>query len=410
MKDNLPCKECCGCGACSSSCPVACITMKKDPQTESLYPIIAQEHCIECGKCTKVCPVLTRPAPPKHFIRNAKEPMVLAVQNKSKKILSISSSGGLFYSLAESIVKKQGVVFGSKWMYDFSGVKHVCIDKMEDIQELCSSKYMQSETGNSYIQAKRYLSKEKIVLYVGTPCQIAGLKAYLNNQTYDNLVTVELICHGVPHNILWNIYFQKLLSTIRHDFNKNNNRMKFISFRAKDASDGWSLYHFQAISSYGIIVDENFKENSYMKAFLNNLCLRESCYDCVFKGFRSGADLTMGDYWGIDQITKDFNNNGVSALCINTDRGLMLWKSVQNDFKIYQSSYADLRKKNPAIEKSAVRPARHNRFLMEIKQNSDFEAIVDKMTKKTLMKKIVINLKHSVYIPYSVIKKTFKQP
>lgn len=235
--------DCCGCEACVQRCPKQCISLKEDEEG-FLYPIVNKDECIDCGLCEKVCPVINQ--------NERHNPIkVLAAKNKDENIRLKSSSGGIFTLLAESILDENGIVFGAcfndKWE-----VTHGYTETKEGLSAFRGAKYVQSKIGDSYKQAKVFLKQNRKVLFSGTPCQIAGLKRYLRKE-YDNLFTVDVICHGVPSPKVWRLYLDKILnlkdgqhSASSHSADKKT-RIGGINFRSK--STGWKEYSFEVALS-----------------------------------------------------------------------------------------------------------------------------------------------------------------
>ena len=215
-------ENCSGCHACFAACPRKCITMLADEEG-FFYPQVNTQECISCGKCKAVCPILTS----QKEIREEK-PDAYAVINRQEGVREKSSSGGVFYALASTIIEKNGVVFGAA----FDGrnqVVHTFIDKEKDIWRLMGSKYVQSKIGDTYLQIKSFVQAERVVLFVGTPCQIAGLKAFLGRE-YENLLCVDIVCHGVPSPKLWDKY-------VKYQEKRYGGKAERIFFR--DKATGW---------------------------------------------------------------------------------------------------------------------------------------------------------------------------
>lgn len=191
-------KACCGCGACVQRCPKQCITLHEDSEG-FLYPVADASVCINCGLCEKVCPVINQ--------HTAHEPLqTFAAKNPNEAVRAASSSGGVFTMLAESVIKSGGVVFGAAFDQQWK-VVHTCATTIEGLQKFRGSKYLQSQTNNTFREAETYLRQGRQVLYSGTPCQVAGLKKYLRKD-YDNLLTLDFICHGVPSPGVFRTYLR----------------------------------------------------------------------------------------------------------------------------------------------------------------------------------------------------------
>lgn len=365
MREIIDKQKCSGCHACFNICPKQSITMVADPEG-FLYPQIDSEKCIDCGLCKKACPIL------KDYSGN--KGMAYACMNKNEEIRMESSSGGVFTLIAELVIDRGGVVFGAAFD-DELNVCHLEIKDKLGLERLRGSKYLQSTIGESYKSAKRYLEDGKTVLFSGTPCQISGLKAFLDKE-YENLITQDIICHGVPSPAIWQKYL-KYLSLTR---NKKINKEKKPKFREK--FQGWYGYSLSVFFE-----DEIFRQRSgdnlYMKAFLSNLCLRQSCYTCQSKSLERESDITLADFWGIDKILPDmFDNKGTSLVIVNTKKGQRLFDEV-SDKMVYKSVDIDVAvKDNPSAYKSCEKNKKRNSFMAEITAQN-FDCIVEKYVKKT---------------------------
>lgn len=325
---------CCGCSACVQSCPQQCISLIADKEG-FLYPQVNKTSCIDCGLCEKVCPEL-------HQSEERMPLNVYAAKHPDETIRRKSSSGGIFTLLADTVIDVGGVVFGARFDTDWN-VIHDYTETHEGLRAFRGSKYMQSEIGNTYKQAEQFLKVGRKVLFSGTPCQIAGLKRFLRKD-YENLLAVDFVCHGVPSPLVWQKYLEETLarecdknSVSSHSksllsesngFAKGEKlKIKAISFRNKDL--GWKKYSFALTLSKAIAAGEEntvslssiFLDNAYMQAFLANLSLRPSCYNCPAKKGKSGSDITLGDFWGIEKIASEVDDDkGCSLLIINNSK------------------------------------------------------------------------------------------
>ena len=296
-------KDCCGCSACVQVCPRKCITMEVDEEGFQ-YPYSNDYLCIDCHLCEKVCPVINQDQQ-----RIPKK--VYAAKNLDDNIRLESSSGGLFTIIASEIIKEGGVVFGAKFNNAWE-VVHDYIDRIDDLHLLRGSKYVQSIIGDAYSRAEKFLNEGRTVLFSGTPCQIAGLKRFLRKK-YINLLTVDVICHGVPSPRLWNEYLDHMLLKNKIRGLQKRDDISAITFRSKVT--GWQCYSFQVQTKDGDIFTEIVDDNIYMQGFLNNLFLRPSCYSCPAKKGKSGSEYTLGDYWGVSAYHPEiYDDNGVSLL------------------------------------------------------------------------------------------------
>lgn len=303
-------EDCCGCSACLQVCPRKCIEFKED-EAGFRYPYVDNTLCVNCGLCVKVCPMLSEG-------ETTCPTDVYAVKYQNESIRSESSSGGVFTLLAECILNDSGVVFGARFDKDWT-VIHDYVETKEDLKYFRGAKYMQSKLDGAYMQAELFLKAGRKVMFTGTPCQIAGLKKYLKRE-YNNLLTVDFICHGVPSSKVWKLYLSNELKNMSKELSIDT-----ISFRAKDS--GWHNYSVKltTVDSRGIRSDLRniFFNNVYMRLFLSDLILRPSCYKCLSKSGRSGADVTLGDFWGVEKKHSDFDDDkGVSLVLVNSDKGI----------------------------------------------------------------------------------------
>lgn len=289
-------EKCSGCTACASICPKHCIEMRPDSEG-FLYPVVDEKTCINCGLCNNICPVLSQSEP--------RQPLhCYAAQNKDKDVLLKSSSGGIFSLLAQYIIQdKNGVVFGAMW--DNERVVHGFIESTDELYKLRGSKYVQSDLKDSFHQVSMFLKAGRYVLFSGTPCEIAGLKSYLRKD-YENLFTVDIACHGAPSPKVLSMYIQELKDKYGVD-------SLFLNFR--DKSTGWSAYSVSAYSGDTKLFSEPASMNIYMRGFLRELYSRPSCHACSFKSFRSGSDITLADFWGIEKVCPEFySEDGISLV------------------------------------------------------------------------------------------------
>lgn len=302
--------KCCGCTACVSVCPKKCISLSED--TEGfLYPVVDSVKCIDCGFCELVCPVL-------HPVNNGIEPLVYAAINNDESVRLQSSSGGIFTLIAELVLDRGGVVFGACFDQNWN-VVHDYTETKEGLARFRGSKYVQSHVGNSFTQVKSFLDSGREVLFSGTPCQVAGLKNYLR-KPYSNLFTVDLVCHGVPSPEVWKKYLQETVCRAYGIKKKNvmnlGEYISDISFRAKDK--GWKNFTVKIIFRNGKIEMMPFFENPYMKAFLSNLSLRPSCYACPVKLHHVQSDISLADFWGVNEINPELDDDkGCGLVLIN---------------------------------------------------------------------------------------------
>ena len=368
--------KCCGCYACYNICPKNAIEMKVDEKGFK-YPYIDKEKCVSCGLCERVCPILN-----KSKINN--EPKAYACINKNDHIRSESSSGGIFTLLAENILSKSGVVFGAAFDEDIN-VKHYMIEKQEDLYKFRGSKYVQSQIGDAYKLAKSKLDEDKYVLFTGTPCQIEGLKSYLR-KNYDKLYTQDIVCHGVPSPLVWDKYKKNIE-------NKYKDRIVEFNFRNKEKS--WKSYDLSIKFASGKNIDEKASNNLYMKAFLKDICLRDSCYNCTFKSMNRISDITLADFWGIQKVKPDFDDDkGTSLVVINSEKGKELFESIKSNIRYEEVNIHEAIKYNPSMITSVSLPNTRENFFKDI-NNMDIESAIKKNLPKEKLN-VKVKIKRSI--------------
>lgn len=365
--------KCCGCNACVQRCPKQCISMQEDEEG-FLYPIVDMSNCVDCGLCEKVCPVINQESE-----RNPIE--VFAAVNQDDSIRMQSSSGGIFTALAEQIIRENGVVFGARFDEKWE-VKHDYTETIEGLKVFRGSKYVQSRIGDTFKQAEFFLKAGRKVIFVGTPCQIAGLRLFLRKE-YVNLLAVDIICHGVPSPMIWRKYLEDKTKRQGIEF------IQSISFR--DKGTGWKNYSFNIKYEKGnseSSFSEYASQNIFMKGFLADLYLRPSCYACPAKKLKSGSDITLGDFWGIQHIKPELDDDkGVCAFIINTRKGIE-W---QNKLVIqrYKFDFTDVVKGNPSLVYSVDIPEKRAAFYDKLR-TSGLVKLVSKYTELPLILRLKI--------------------
>lgn len=393
-------KDCCGCTACVQRCPKQCITMVSDNEG-FLYPIVDDKICIECGLCEKVCPVVNQEEP-------RKPKKVYAAYNKDEEVRVASSSGGIFTLLAEEIIKKGGVIFGVKfdknWMATFDYT-----ETFDGITPFRGSKYVQADIGNAYKQAEEFLKQGREVLFSGTPCQIAGLRRFLRKK-YDNLLTVDIMCHGVPSPKIWSWYLEEICNKLIATRTKGNSKVHYtegadyksyieaINFRSK--INGWKRYCL-SIKLNLPTKDENntisfidtLDKNSYMRAYLDDIILRPSCHKCPAKKGKSHSDITIADFWGINVIDPAFDDDkGCGLIFSNTMKGLLIFNEVSTVFK-EKRLYEGIKYNTVYYKNSKPHPNR-NKFFDTLDDAESIECHIYKINKLSFKHKIlrIINI------------------
>lgn len=363
-------KDCCGCGACEQECPQRCISLQEDSEG-FLYPQVNLKICNNCGLCEHVCPVIHQNEPRKPLY-------VYAAKNRDEQIRKESSSGGIFTLLAEAILAEGGVVFGARFN-DKWEVIHDYTETQEGLANFRGSKYVQSKVGNTFKQTKLFLKQGKKVLYSGTPCQIAGLKKYLRKK-YENLLAVDFVCHGVPSPKVLREYIEetkcKLIDKEQKKSSTQNPvfEIRRISFR--DKNKGWKKFSFvlDMFNKNGeskiklITFSETLDKNIYLHGFLQDLFLRPSCHACPSKSLKSSSDITLADFWGINNFYPEFDDNkGISLILSNSAVGVYHLSKL--DFDFIQTTYAQAFAGNPSLEKSVKMHKNREKFFIKTESN-----------------------------------------
>lgn len=369
---------CTGCAACASVCPTDSISMREDIEG-FLMPYIDAKTCIGCHKCEKTCPILNSQPIPSNSNRK-----VYAAINKNEEVRMRSSSGGMFHALAKWTIEQNGVVFGAKWNEDWN-VIHDYSETVEGIELFLRSKYVQSHVGDSYKKAKQFLQQGRWVLFSGTPCQIGGLKSFLDKE-YETLVTVDLICHGVPSPKVWHSYLKDYLG---------KEKLLFVNFR--DKSNGWQNKYIVTTTTTTTTRSELGSKNPYHHGFLENTYLRESCYHCHFRTRTRLADITIADFWGIDRLCPDFyDNKGTSLVITHTTKGGRVFNGLVNDnqlsvLKIDDS--VDIADYNPCYIHDEIRKDNRDFFFLILRLTGSFKSAQRVVGKKLLYSRIKRKIK-----------------
>lgn len=361
-------EECTGCHGCYNVCPKKCIDMKFDEEG-FLYPSVDSNECVECGLCEKVCPII-------HTVEVENEPIAVGCYNKNEKIRMESSSGGIFTLISELVIQSDGVVFGAEFDENYN-VRHSYVDNMEDLHKFRGSKYVQSTIGGSYYDAKQFLEQGRQVLFSGTPCQIAGLKRYLQKD-YDNLICQDMVCHGVPSTYVWEHY---------KNFIANGKNIVGIKFR--DKSTGWKTYSLQIDFDDGSSYKDIGNENSYIKGFVKDFYLRPSCYECKYKTLHRESDITLADFWGIEANVPELDDNkGTSLIFVNSDKGRECFEKIKENiiFKVVDIDRTVIC--NPSAIRASIYTKKKLTFY-KIYKKENFDLLINKLMKESITKKIL---------------------
>ena len=402
-------QNCTGCSACVQACPKQCISFEEDEQGFR-YPSINYELCVNCGLCEKVCPCINE---------NEKTmPLdIYAAKNPDEEIRKDSSSGGIFTMLAESIIDEGGVVFGARFNEKWN-VVHDYTETKEGLAAFRGSKYVQSIIGDTYKQVRDFLKADRKVLFSGTPCQIAGLRLFLRKD-YDNLYTVDFICHGVPSPGVFRWYLQEKINN--YAARQSSEKIQFCSspihsipkgdvllplgvsiegIRFRDKREGWKKFSFVLLlaeaSAEGkkntVLFSSNVCENAFLKGFCSDLYLRPSCHKCPSRDFKSGSDIIIADFWGQEYMFPEFDNDtGVSSVIVKTEKGRHLLSILKNPI-IERKNIDQVLLYNPSLVFSKPTPSQSRKF-WNMPLNMTFNARVNKARTISFWQRVYIKLK-----------------
>ena len=374
--------NCCGCGACMNICPKQAISMYPD-EYGFIYPQIDENSCMNCGLCKNVCGYQSE-----IIVPQINDTYVAVAEDEN--ILANSASGGIFASLANEVITRDGVVFGCSLELENKKLapKHIMIDDYKDIIKLQGSKYVQSFIGNTYSQVKKELKTKRLVLFCGTPCQVDGLKHFLQMKEYNNLITVDLICHGVPNAKM----FQDYIGVLE---NKLNGRV--IDFKFRDKSNGWGL---NAKATY---LKDNKKKNkcfscsksSYYDLFLKSAIYRENCYSCIYANANRVGDLTIGDFWGVESEHPQYKNKidsckGVSCVIVNNSQGSKMLKEMCVNIKLLPSKFEKVARENTQLNHPSPKSEKRE-IVLDIYKHGGYAA-VEKWYRKHQGMKYYVNI------------------
>lgn len=351
---------CCGCGACVDICPKQCISMMKD-KYGFIYPHVDSEICINCGYCERTCPEINKPTIP-----DIKPNATYIVRNKAPRILMKSTSGGFFYGLCQYVCSQNGAVYGVVIDEELR-VLHIRTDNIDDCEKFLGSKYVQSFTTNVYKSVKKDLDDGLLVCFSGTPCQVQGLYNYLNRKSYDNLILVDIVCHGIVSGDIWNSYLE-------YESKKNKAPVSDVQFRSKKYGYQNSVMKICAGTTE---IYSTSRTNPYLKCFYSNIALRDSCYKCPAKTLKRVSDFTIFDCWNAHAILgKKDDDKGYTNVFIQSSRGAEIIEKLDSYMEIYKVKLEDIIPKSGGmiLKSSSMNPNR-SAFLNELCTNG-FESAV----------------------------------
>lgn len=355
-------------------CPHQCLQMGQDAAGFFFPEVVHPESCTECGACQKVCPVLFPVRKPEA------ETTALAACSEHQEVRMSSSSGGVFTELAHCILERGGIVYGAVYNEAYE-VVHVGITTPEELSGLRGAKYSQSRLGDCFRDIRAALQAGRWVLFVGIPCQAAGLKSFLRKE-YDTLVTVDCVCHGVPAPGVWKEYL-----SYRNRNNGNGRMPAAVNLRSKET--GWSRYRYSTVYRYpeGQVYSAGSTDDLYMKLFVGDYINRESCGDCQFKGTHRATDLTLGDFWGIWDILPEMDDDkGTSLVLVHSEKGRKLLEEASGGIRMQPVTLEQATAQNPAVLVSA-RPKPERAQVLKLCLDGRFEEVGRFLRKKEQKKR-----------------------
>ncbi|WP_022760619.1 Coenzyme F420 hydrogenase/dehydrogenase, beta subunit C-terminal domain [Butyrivibrio sp. AD3002] len=346
-------KDCCGCGACANECPKQAISMKED-DCGFLFPEIDHDKCVECGKCLRIC------AYKKDKIEKHEPLEGYAAINNDTDMERKSASGGVFSALAHAFIKSGGFISGAIAKQENGSfvIEHIVGNDNDSLEKMQGSKYVQSNSFVAFPRIKELLNNGERVLFCGTPCQVDAVKTITGNP--NNLITIDLICHGVPSQKL----FRDFISGLERDLKC---RLLHFSFRDKAGKEkGFNAAAYSENTKYEI----PHALLSYYKLFLNGIIYRENCYSCPYACKERVSDITIGDFWGIEEQHKEEIDAGEIDLgkywsCIleNTDKGKEFLKEYNGLLQLIPSDYKKIAFKNKQLREPSIMPEKRKKYL-----------------------------------------------
>ena len=364
--------RCTGCNMCVSVCPEQAISLSTDA-FGFWYPLIDNSVCIDCGACSRLCPVYGVDVDERF-----NEPVAYAGWNTHDEIRKNSSSGGVFTALGEFILNMGGVLYGAAYVDDLS-VEHIRVSSPEKLYRLQGSKYVQSLIRPEiYESLKRDLEAGMPVLFSGTPCQTAGVESLFGK--YNNLVTVDVVCHGVPSPASYKAYLQEVSS-----------RGKVAGINMREKSHGWDKFHLVVYFENGNKSDLWFNDDPWGKSFVRNLFLRESCYACEFKKYKRCADISLGDFWEAargEHREFDDNDKGTSVVLVNSEKGIKLIEALSG-CNLQSISYEWIPERTYAVARSSARNPNREKAFQSLQDGKRFSSVVESCTRTSYFRRVI---------------------
>lgn len=391
LNDNCP-SHCLGCEACVQVCGKAAITMEED-QDGFRYPIIDTEKCVDCGMCRNVCPLNNMPQ------RYEKDKYVYGGYSLNKDIRFESTSGGAFSEIVDTFCGENYVIFGA----EAKGLEvfHNFITDKRELGKFRKSKYSQSKIGTAYKDARRFLKEGKSVLFSGTPCQIAGFKTFLANTNQENLLTVEVVCEGVPSPL----YVRKL---DQHITKKYGSPIESLDYRYTSksiiAKGRWDFEQMKIRTSDGRTLNKDRWFNPFWSIWLKHLMSRPSCYECPFTNTSRVADITLGDLWGVHQYCPELygKNGGASLVIGNTQKGKKIIEKAAMNMYGHELPFQEALKYQGPMRKHIPDNPCKEEFMTDLRSDMNYQQLTkkwaDKPSLKLLYQKYIWGNRQKVFV------------
>ncbi|NMA72944.1 MAG: 4Fe-4S dicluster domain-containing protein [Bacteroidales bacterium] len=379
MFEALSDKACCGCQACVDICPKKCLKFEIDEEGFGYPKVVDETKCIQCDLCNKTCPVKKSKENPQIF-REA----YYGFSMDEDDILK-SSSGGLFAVIAKEYQKIGYYICGATYTNDFK-VQHQFVAPDENVEKLFSSKYAQSDVANTFTETKQLLKQHKKVLYSGLPCQIAALKSFLQF-TYDGLITIDLLCYGVQSPKVWDYYL--------NSYHKGKHPTT-ISMRSKHF--GWKKYAMEIEFSDGKKYLKAKDNDPYLRCYSKGLFVRPCCYNCHFKGFPRISDLTLGDFWEVNELYPNVQSDrGVSIIIPNSKCGEDILKTIEKSVWYSEIDMNRLNEMNIQYLKLCKENPNRSAFFNGVSRQESFDVLAKKYAKISRSKQLIYGIKKCLY-------------
>ena len=378
---TIPVAKCSSCGACANVCARGAITMRLDKEG-FFRPVIDESICSKCGACKRVCPWTRNVSNPNDC---SVSPKTIAAYAKDEQVRLGSSSGGIFSVLAEHVLDCGGVVVGVAQVAP-TRFEHIVVENKADLSKLRGSKYVQANPGMIYKQVRALLIDGRSVLFSGTPCQVAALYSVLGEKSFDNLWTIDIVCHGTPSVKLFEKFAENLSKV-------HNSTLQSTEFR--DKSTGWKSYSISQMFDNGKKISEPYGQSNYMRLFLSRICQNQSCSDCKYRKIPRIADITLGDFWGVANYHPEMDDDkGTSVVLLNTIHGEELFENVSERVKQCKSALENAIAANPCIVCSDKENFRRIDFFVDLKWLSMDELFEKYCARLPLYKIILLKMRN----------------